>query len=366
MMHYQKIGFIGLGLIGGSIARAIHAHFPEIALYAHAHSADTIKEAYEAGVTANDALLPLTAFADMDIVFLCSPVQVNIEYLKKLSPILSPHTILTDVGSVKGEIVAAAGKYGLAKQFIGGHPMTGSEKTGFANADPILLENAYYILCENKATDAKVLQHFRVFITALGADVLTLDASIHDHAVAAISHLPHIVAAALVNLVRDNDNDEQVMRTIAAGGFKDITRIASSSPVMWQNICAENRTEILSLIDLYHKALDSCRTLVESGDEDGLLSFFGNAKEYRDSMPVRAKGLLPAALDFYLDVRDEAGQIAAVATLLAGVKLSIRNIGIVHNREFSDGVLHIEMYDAPSKEAAMAILRQHGYRLYGR
>ncbi|MBQ7678213.1 MAG: prephenate dehydrogenase [Lachnospiraceae bacterium] len=365
-MNYQKIGFIGLGLIGGSIAKAIKHYFPDIRLYAHAHSQSTITEANKAGVTENDSALPLSAFADMDIVFLCSPVQVNMDYLRKLAPILSPHTLLTDVGSVKGEIVTCANALGLERQFIGGHPMTGSEKTGFMSADPLLLENAYYILCENEASDPEMLRHFRVFLTALGADVLMLDPHVHDHAVAAISHLPHIVAAALVNLIRKNDNTDQVMRTIAAGGFKDITRIASSSPVMWQNICAENRDEILTLIDLYRDALDSCRSLVEARDTDSLLSFFSEAKEYRDSMPVRAKGLLPAALDFYVDLKDEAGQIAAVATLLAAVKLSIKNIGIVHNREFSDGVLHIEMYDAPSKEAAMAILKQHGYRLYGK
>ena len=362
---YKKIGFIGLGLIGGSIAKAIKQKYPGIALYARAGSAATVAEAHAAGVIQNDAQLPVEAFADMDVIFLCSPVEINIDYLKQLSKIISPQTLLTDVGSVKSAIVRAAKDAGLESQFIGGHPMTGSENSGFLSADPLLLENAYYILCADASTDELVVRHFRVFLTSLGADVLMLDANEHDHAVAAISHLPHIIAANLVNLISENDNESQVMRTISAGGFKDITRIASSSPVMWQNICLENRDEILSLIDLYSSALARSRSLVESGDKDELMAFFSNAKDYRDSMPIRAKGLLPSTFDFYLDLKDEAGQISIVAAILAAAQLNIKNIGIVHNREYANGVLHIEMYDAGSKDTAMELLKQHGYQLYG-
>ncbi len=361
---YKKIGFIGLGLIGGSIAKAIREKYPAAKLYARAGSPDTVAEAYHAGVIENEKPLELSGYADMDVIFLCSPVRINIDYLFALSKIVSKNTLITDVGSVKGEIMQAAAKAGLSAQFIGGHPMTGSENSGFKSAKSLLLENAYYILCAGGSMDNAVLRHFSVFITSLGADTLILPSDVHDHAVAAISHLPHIIASSLVNLVRENDNDDHVMRMISAGGFKDLTRIASSSPVMWQNICMENRDEILSLIDLYEKALKRSRALVEEGDADGLLSFFADAKEYRDSMPIRAKGLLPGAFDFYLDLKDEAGQISIVAAILAAAQLNIKNIGIIHNREFSDGVLHIDMYDAASMMSAMELLEQHGYRLY--
>ncbi len=364
MIRYKKIGFIGLGLIGGSIAKAIREKHPSVRLYARAGSAGTVAEAFHAGVIENEAPMELSDFAQMDVIFLCSPVGINIEYLNALSKIVPETTLITDVGSVKSEIVNAAAAAGLSRQFIGGHPMTGSENSGFSSADPLLLENAYYILCAGEGVEPAVVSHFSAFITSLGADTLRLEPGEHDHAVAAISHLPHIIASSLVNLVRESDNDGHVMRMIAAGGFKDLTRIASSSPVMWQNICIENKAEILSVIDLYADALDRSRKLVEKGDTDGLLSFFGDAKDYRDSMPIRAKGLLPAAFDFYLDLKDEAGQISIVAAILAAAQLNIKNIGIVHNREFSDGVLHIDMYDGDSMNTAMELLQQHGYRLY--
>ncbi len=363
---YQKIGFIGLGLIGGSIAKAILQKYPQTDIFALDSSPAAVAEAHAAGVIKNDAPLPLCDFADMDVIFLCSPVEVNIDYLKKLAPIVSSEVLVTDVGSVKEKIMDAAERAGLSAQFIGGHPMTGSESSGFLSADPMLLENAYYILCASAAMDEIRVRHFRVFLTSLGADVLMLDPKEHDHAVAAISHLPHIIAANLVNFIRQSDSSAGVMRTISAGGFKDITRIASSSPVMWQNICIENRDEILNLIDRYGDALSRTRELVANNDKDGLLSFFSTAKDYRDSMPIRAKGLLPSAFDFYLDLKDEVGQISIVASILAAARLNIKNIGIVHNREFSDGVLHIEMYDETSKDEAMNLLEQHGYPLYGR
>ncbi len=361
---YQKIGFIGLGLIGGSNAKAIREAHPDIRLYARAGSADTVAEAYRAGVISNEAPLAVEEFAQMDVIFLCSPVGINIDYLNALAGFVPETTLITDVGSVKSEIMRAAASAGLSAQFIGGHPMTGSENSGFASAKALLLENAYYILCAGEGVEKTTVSHFSAFITSLGADTLVLSPDIHDHAVAAISHLPHIIASSLVNLVRENDNDEHIMRMISAGGFKDLTRIASSSPVMWQNICLENRDEILSLIDIYREALRRSRTLVEKGDAEGLLSFFAEAKDYRDSMPIRAKGLLPGAFDFYLDLKDEAGQISIVAAILAAAQLNIKNIGIIHNREFSDGVLHIDMYDAASMNTAMDLLAQHGYKLY--
>ena len=358
----KKIGFIGLGLIGGSIAKAIRQYHPSIKLYGHASHRDTLALAHHEGVIDNDNFLPLSEFTHMDILFLCAPVQRNIDYVRQLAPLIKQnHCLLTDVGSVKNGIQQVVNELELSSCFIGGHPMAGSEKDGFSYSSPTFLENAYYILTRHASFDEARFADFKEFITSLGSLTLETTPQTHDYATAAISHLPHIIAAALVNLVRENDTPERILGTIAAGGFKDITRISSSSPVMWQNICVENRDEILRLIELYDRTLASAKALVERSDEEALLSFFSSAKDYRDSMPTLKTGFLPRIYDFYLDMANEAGQIARVATILADEKINIKNIGIVHNREFGEGVLHIELYDDESKAAAMKLLKKHHY-----
>ena len=186
----------------------------------------------------------------------------------------------------------------------------------------------------------------------------------HDFATAAISHLPHVISATLVNLVKANDSDKEILRTIAAGGFKDITRISSSSPVMWQHICQANREEILHLIDLYMESFSDFRSAIEAEDTTKIHSLFQNAKNYRDSMRTQSTGILPQSFEFYCDLMDEAGGIATIATILAAHALNIKNIGIIHDREFEEGVLHIEMYDNDSMEKAITLLQQHRYTVH--
>ena len=148
------------------------------------------------------------------------------------------------------------------------------------------------------------------------------------------------------------------MKKIAAGGFKDITRIASSSPVMWQHICSTNREEILKVFDLYQNSLYDFRDAIQNLDEQSIISLFAQAKDYRDTLPVKNTGALPAAFEIYLDIADETGGIATIATLLAKNNISIKNIGIVHNREFEQGVLRIEFYTKDAMDAAVIILKK--------
>ena len=229
-MAFQTIGFIGLGLIGGSIAKKMKSNQPDIKIYATAHHKETIQEAYREGLIENNDLLPLSAFSDCDYIFLCAPVQRNLAYLRQLKDIIRSDCYITDVGSTKTEIHEEVIRLGMEANFIGGHPMTGSEKTGILSATNTLLENAYYIITPTALTPKKEISEFRDFVLSLGAIPLILDYKIHDYSTAAISHLPHMIAYSLVNLVHQIDDDKETMKTIAAGGFKDITRIASSSP----------------------------------------------------------------------------------------------------------------------------------------
>lgn len=365
-MDIQKIGFIGLGLIGGSIAKTIRRIYPHIKIYAVSGRLSTVTQAYEAGVIENSHMLDLTELSDMDYIFLCTPVQQNLKYLTQLKSILSPKTIITDAGSVKGDIHRMVTLLGMEEQFIGGHPMAGSEKTGFAASTPYLLENAYYVITPTKKTPEAQTRRFYDFTASLGAIPLILDYDRHDYATASISHLPHIIAYSLVNLVRNIDDPLETMKTIAAGGFRDMTRIAASSPVMWQDICLSNKQQLLHLTDLYLEELRKIRSYIESEDKEAMTAYFTAAKNYRDSLTVQKQGSMPPLYELYCDLIDEVGGIAALSTLLAENGISIKNIGILHNREFEEGVLHIEFYDRKALDTADALLGKCGYTIYRR
>lgn len=365
-MSFEKIGFIGLGLIGGSIAKTLKRLYPEKKLYATSGHLSTVTEAFHDHTIENDTQLSLEEIGNCDLIFLCTPVQQNIAYLKELKPVLKEGAIVTDVGSVKSDIHAAAASEGMEHCFIGGHPMTGSEKTGYANATAYLLENAYYIITPTAQSPADKVSEFTELVRALGAIPITLGYQAHDHATATISHLPHIVAASLVNLVQQLDDEHETMKTIAAGGFKDITRIASSSAVMWENICLSNREQILNIMDSFSEQLAFIRAEIAASDGSSINGFFQSAKDYRDSITISKSGPLKKVFELYCDLIDEAGGIATIATILASNHLSIKNIGIIHNREFEDGVLHLEMYDGESLQKAVELLRKYHYTVYER
>lgn len=360
-MKFNKVGFIGLGLIGGSIAKKMKADHPDIHIYATAHHEETVKEAYREGLIDNDTLLPLTAFHDCDIIFLCAPVQRNLDYLSELKDIIQKDCYITDVGSTKTEIHEEVIRLGLEANFIGGHPMTGSEKTGILAADKTLLENAYYIITPTAITPQSDVEDFREFVRSLGSIPLILDYKTHDYSTAAISHLPHMIAYSLVNLVQQIDDDNETMKSIAAGGFKDITRIASSSPVMWQNICASNRQQILVLMDKYTALLSRLRSYIEASDEQALLDFFQSAKDYRDSLSLPSIKTESTYYELFVDLPDETGGIAKVSRILADAGISIKNIGIVNNREFEEGILHISFADEKTRSTAKELLDAQGY-----
>ena len=362
----DKIGFAGLGLIGGTLAKTIHRLHPDITLIAYDIDQSAISQALAEGVIQYGYPELCDDFSSCQYIFLCAPVNRNKEMLPALASYVSDHCILTDVGSVKSSMHREISSAGLAPYFIGGHPMAGSEKSSYAHATPYLLENAYYILTPSQEISKEKVLEFEEFIRSLGAIPMVLDYETHDYATAAISHLPHILASTLVNLVEQLDNEQELMKTIAAGGFKDITRIASSSPVMWEQICLANQQQILKLIDSYTEALLGIREEIASKSSNEIFHFFQKAKDYRDSISVTNSGSLLKVYELYCDLVDETGGIATLATILATNQISIKNIGILHNREFQDGVLHVEFYDDEALKRAIQLLRRHHYSVYER
>ncbi|WP_274421653.1 prephenate dehydrogenase [Blautia sp. XA-2221] len=362
----KTIGFIGLGLIGGSIAKAIRKFHPDYHILAYARHKETLAAALNSGVIDGVLEKEDQRYKACDYIFLCAPVEYNIEYLKYLKNIISDNCIITDAGSVKGPIHETVEKLEMDHCFIGGHPMAGSEQSGFSNSSDHLLENAYYILTPGGQVSLNKLTEFSELVDSLGAIPMVLTAEEHDFITAGVSHLPHIIASSLVNLVSALDNDAEYMKTIAAGGFRDITRIASSSPVMWQQICLENTKNISTVLDEYIRMLIQIRCSVDNRDADQLYQLFAASRDYRDSIDVTSSGLITRAYVLYLDIVDEAGGIATIATILAMDNISIKNIGIIHNREFEQGVLKIEFYEEDAMKRGAALLKKRNYIVYER
>lgn len=366
-MTPDTYGFIGLGLIGGSIAKAIKTARPKAQIIAFDANRDSLLLARDEQIadtiyTEADAET-FSALGNCEFIFLCAPVSANDTNLNLIKDYLSEDSVLTDVGSVKNTIHGAIDALDLSDRFIGGHPMAGSEKSGYENANAKLLENAYYILTPGDGVSKDRIQAFTNLVLEMRAIPLVLQADRHDYITAAISHLPHIIAAGLVNLVHDEDQDG-LMKMIAAGGFKDITRIASSSPVMWQSICLTNTDNIIELLDAYILVLKDIRDKLSGRDAEMLYDLFDRAKAYRDSFNNIGSGPIKKEFVLYLDLKDETGAIAKTATLLADADISIKNIGIMHNREVQDGALRIEFYDEPSMLLAKTILIDHDYIIF--
>ncbi len=363
-MNNITFGFAGLGLIGGSIAKALRKINPDYIIIAYDTNPSALDLAVKDGVVNLAAKHLDKTFETCDYLFLCAPVSHNDNNLSRLKDFLSPTCLITDVGSVKTPIQQTVSRLGLERQFIGGHPMTGSERTGFANAKAGLLENSYYILTPTPQVPAPCLEQYRELVTAMGALPLILSAEEHDYVTAAVSHLPHVIAASLVQLVRDSDSSEGIMKMIAAGGFKDITRIASSSPAMWQQICLNNHTNISLLLEQFINALTSVNEEVKALNESKLYDFFDEARSYRDSFIDVSSGPIKKSHSIYVDIPDKAGALAAIVTLFADHDINIKNIGISHNREQEEGVLLIEFYDETSVTKSGQLLASDHYTFH--
>lgn len=283
--HRTHFGFIGFGLIGGSIARALRILFPESQISAYNYRTGphpALEKAKSDGVLSS-IFTELYGVSECDVLFLCAPVMKNVSYLEKAAPFLSKNCLITDVGSVKGNIYEKIKELHLDRQFVGGHPMTGSEKTGYAHSSAEFLKEHYYILTPTPDTEPKMISWMEHFAKAAGSKCMILDPLTHDQVTAGISHVPHVISAALVGTVAELDK-KGCYAKLAAGGFHSMTRISSSSPEMWQNICLTNRECILDCLDSFLGQLSRAREKIAAGDAEGLTDFFANAKKYRDSI----------------------------------------------------------------------------------
>lgn len=359
-----KVGIIGLGLIGGSLARALRERRGVQNIVAVNRNTESLRKALMDGTITSGQNEVTSEILDSDIIFVCTPVKRTMQYISELSGKVRRDCIITDVGSTKAEIVDFVNTMESPPQFIGGHPMAGSEKVGYSSSFSHLFENAYYILSPCKTTSEDSIQIMTRIINGIGGIPVVLDSHDHDRITAGISHVPHVIASTLVNLVKIMDSENGKMQLLAAGGFKDITRIASSSPEMWENIVLSNKHQIKEILELYIKLINEFKDNILAENSDWVLEAFSSAKIFRDSFASNSRGLIAPAYEVIVDVVDQPGIIGKIATILGDNGVNIKNINVSNSREFENGCLRITLPDAESVNIAFDLLTNSGYKVF--
>ena len=283
----DSVAILGLGLIGGSLARALRASGFASKIIGYGHREPSLRRGLELGVI-DEFTLQLGEVIDRaDILVICTPTLVAEQVLEDILPRLnglSDGPVITDAASVKGNLLRAAQRIcggSMPPRFVLGHPIAGSERSGVEASKADLYVNHRVILTPVPENDPQAVSLVRDMWLSTGAEVVDMDVARHDAVLAATSHLPHVLAYALVDALARSEASEEIFRC-AAGGFRDFTRIASSDPVMWRDIAIANKGALLDSIDLFSDHLAQLRSAVERGDGDHMYATFSRAKEARD------------------------------------------------------------------------------------
>ncbi|MGP4116301.1 prephenate dehydrogenase [Levilactobacillus zymae] len=362
-----KILIKGLGLIGSSLALAIRAAHPDNRLVGCDVNGDSLDYAVAQHLIDERADDFMAAAPTADVIILAGPVSVICDDLALLASLtLKSDVLITDVGSTKQTVLRAAKplqQRGVT--FIGGHPMAGSHKSGVTAGRADLFENAFYFLVPGLAPSSAVT---RLQDLLVGAHVkwLTVTPTQHDRIVGQLSHLPHIVAAALVNQTQAALADSPLGLRLAAGGFKSITRIASSDPTMWTAILLNNGALVADQLRTYQAELNRMEAAITTRDAAQINAFFTHAKTTRDHLGPDRLGSLPNFFDLFLNVPDQVGAIADVTHRLATAHLSLVNIHILEIREEVDGVLQLTFGEAATRDQAAELLQAADYQIVRR
>jgi prephenate dehydrogenase len=338
-----RVFIIGLGLIGGSLALCIKKEHPESIIYGYDISQDNLKLAKMLGVIDEIATTIELGAQSADLIIISTPVKETEKIIEILSTMeLKQNVVVTDVGSTKS-VITNKSQVLLNKgvTFIGGHPMAGSHKSGVSASKVILFENAFYLLTPHEQISDQKVQLLLKWLKGTNAKFLIISPEEHDLLAGTISHMPHIVAASLVHQADHISERHKLVTRLAAGGFRDITRIASSSPSMWRDILIHNKNVLIELMNDWKQEMDKVLSLIENEQAEALYDYFSRAKNVRDGLPQDQKGAIPAFYDLYVDVPDYPGVISEITGYLAKEKISITNIRIMETREEIFGILAI-------------------------
>lgn len=360
-----KITIFGVGLIGGSLALNFKGK-PNLYVVGHSKNPKSVEKYIQHQIVDLATTSMEEAASDADFIFLCVPVGNLEEYLVQLQQMpLKPGCIITDVGSTKSSIIECAKKMQWQNvYFIGGHPMAGSERSGVDAAASHLFENAFYVLTPDVNTPESAYRRLSELLGLTRAQIIRVDAKQHDEIVGAISHLPHIIAAILVNQVSKYNESNDLYERLAAGGFRDITRIASSDPVIWRDILINNRDVVLKLLADWNVEISQFIQMLERADEKAIEQQFHQANQFRSKLPERKKGVMTSINDVYVDIPDHPGIIGHITSQLGIHHINLSNIQIIESREEVPGVLRLSFRNEMDLERAVKLLQELSYSVH--
>ncbi len=342
----RTAGIVGLGLIGGSIAVALRDRGWRVV--GLDNDPAVVEAAVDQGVIAEAGL------GGAEITFVAVPAGAVTAAVHHALEATSG--LVTDVASVKGQIAKEVDD----QRFIAGHPMAGSEHSGLAGANPNLFDGAVWVLCPSATTEDVTLAEVRAVVADLGADVVVIDPDRHDEVVAMISHVPHLTAATLMRLASDRSLEHRALLRLAAGGFRDMTRIASGDPGMWIDICSSNKNAIVAVLDDLIESLGDVRSIIEADDSEGLRNVLTEARSARSNLPSSA--LHPSELtEVHVPITDQPGELQQVLTLAGELNINVYDIEISHSATRDRGLLVVVVSTAtaPMLDAGLMAI---GYR----
>jgi len=359
-MGFKKICIVGTGLIGASMALAFKRK-KIVKLIIGVDQKNIIDKAISVGIIDEgfESSFLEDAVVDADLIILATPIRHILEVLPLIANTAKKNAVITDVGSSKEQIVAVAQhEFRNGAYFIGGHPMAGSEKRGLNAADPFLFENCHYVLTPTSDTPQQIIDSLVAVLEHIGAKVLLLNASEHDRIAAAVSHLPQTLAICLVNMIQHYDDPQSTYLRLAAGGFRDMTRIASSNFGIWQDIFASNSPNIIKTIDDFIAELQQFKQELEKSN---LQAMFEKAAHTRISIPKDTKGFIRPHFDLAVFVEDKPGVIAKIAGVLADNSINIRDIEVLKVRLYEGGTIRLSFESEQERQLALKLLKEEKF-----
>ncbi len=356
-----RVAVLGTGLIGGSVGLALAARGFDVVGFDHDES--RLTRAKQLGAITEVAATLDDAVAGAELVIVAVPVGAIAGTV--VAALDAGAAVVTDVGSVKAPVVLEVerARPDSSARFVGGHPMAGSEQEGVDGADATLFVGATWTLTPTTNTDERAYTLVLRVVRDLGAEVVTVTPSHHDELVALVSHVPQLAASTLMNVATANEDDRRTMLRLAAGGFRDMTRIAAGHPGIWPDILATNRDAVLAALDTYVDALMRAREIVASGARDDVLSLLERARAARRNLPVGAS-MATDLVELRVPVPDRPGVLAEVTTLAGRLGVNVADVEIAHSLEGGRGVivLVVAANDADAYESGLRDLGYHASR----